>query len=120
MANNFVVYGVKILAELIKDIIYFPLWWYTQGLVLFSESLIDFLKNKQKSLGLLVWVKNIFKPMYGQQDWQGALISFFMRVIQIIFRGILMLFFAVISIIAFCAWIVLPVFVIYQIIYQMI
>lgn len=120
MTNNFAVYGVKILAELIRDIIYFPLWWYTQGLVLFSKTLIIFLKNKQKSLGILVWIKNIFKPMYGQQDLSGALISFLIRIVQIIFRGILMLFFVVFSIIIFCVWIVAPIFIIYQIIFQLI
>jgi len=120
MNNNSAFYGVKILSELIRDIIYFPLWWYTQGLILFFESLIHFLKEKQKGLGILVWSKNIFRPMYGQQDWQGTLISFFMRLIQIIFRCIVMIFFIIISIIFFSVWVVAPIFVIYQIIFQLI
>lgn len=41
-----------------------------------------------KSLALRVWIKNLFVPMYGMYDWQSRLISFFMRLAQIVFRGI--------------------------------
>jgi hypothetical protein len=119
LTNNFAVYGVKILAELARDIVFFPLWWYSKGLVQLLLKLKVFLKNREKSLALLVWIKNIHKPMYGQYDWQGMLISFFMRLFQIIVRGIAMLFWLAVAFIFFWIWVLLPIFVIYEIIYQL-
>ncbi len=119
LTNNFAVYGVKILAELARDIVFFPLWWHTKGLVQLLLKLKVFLKNREKSLALLVWIKNIHKPMYGQYDWQGMLISFFMRLFQIIIRGIAMLFWLVAAFAVFWIWVLLPLFVIYEIVYQL-
>ncbi|MCK4554777.1 hypothetical protein KAU19_07550 [Candidatus Parcubacteria bacterium] len=118
-SNNFAIYGTKILAELVRDIIYFPLWWYAKGLLQLLKGLQQFLINREKSLALLVWIKNIHRPMYAQYDWQGMLISFFMRLIQIIVRGIAMLIWLVIAVLAFCFWIAWPVIVIYEIIFQL-
>jgi len=119
VSNNFVFYSAKILTELVWDILYFPLWWYSRGLVKLFFSLGDFLANRQKSLALLVWVKNIFRPMYGQYDWQGMLISFLVRLVQIIIRSILMLFWLIVVGLIFIFWLVLPLLVIYEIIFQL-
>lgn len=120
MSNSFIFYGVKILAELVEDILYFPLWWYSRGLINLLLGVKDFLINKQKALALLVWLKNIFKPMYGQYDLAGKLISFFVRLVQIIFRSIFMLCWAILAVLAIIFWILLPVLVIYEIIFQFI
>jgi len=77
LTNNLGVYAGKILVDLVRDIIYFPVWWYSRGLKQLLLKLKDFLTNKEKSLVFFVWVKNIFRPMYSQYDWAGVLISFF-------------------------------------------
>jgi hypothetical protein len=71
-------------------------------------------------LALFVWIKNIFTPMYGQYDWQGRLISLFMRIVQIIFRGFVMLICVGIAVALLIIWIILPPFVVWQIFYQII
>jgi hypothetical protein len=119
LSNNFVAYSGKIFIEIIMDIMYFPVWWYTRGAFLFTKKILNFLGNKQKSLALLVWIKNLHKPMYGQYDWQGMLISFFMRLVQIIFRSFVMIFWLIIAFGFFCAWLILPLFVLYEIIFQL-
>lgn len=118
MTNNPALYGTKILAEISRDILYFPLWWYSCGFFYFAKKLAVFLSNRQKSLALIVWLKNIHRPMYGQYDWQGKLISLFMRVVQVIFRGVAMLFWVAVAAFFLCIWLVLPLFVVYQIIFQ--
>ncbi|MDP2708720.1 MAG: hypothetical protein Q8O93_01535 [bacterium] len=120
MSNSFVFYSLQILAELAWDILYFPAWWYSRGLLNLLAGLYDFLADKQKSLALLVWLKNIFRPMYGQYDWQGMLISFFMRLVQIIFRSVILLFWLMLCLAVVIFWLVLPPFVIYEIIFQLI
>lgn len=118
ITNNLSLYVGKIAVDLLRDIAYFPLWWYSRGLAQLVIKLKDFLLTKEKSLALWVWIKNIHKPMYGQYDWQGMLISFLVRVVQIIVRSIFMLFWLIIALALMLIWTILPVFVVYQVIFQ--
>ena len=117
--NNSLAYSVKILAEIIQDLIMFPLWWYSYGLMQLGEGLIKFLINRQKSLALFVWIKNIFKPMYGQQDWQGIMISIFIRFIQIVFRSLVLFFCGILAVLVLLFWLMLPLIAVYGIIFQL-
>jgi len=112
-------YSIKILGEIARDFLFFPLWWYSRGLVMIITKTWEFVQNRQRSLALIVWVKNIFKPMYGQYDWQGLLISFFIRSMQIIFRSLIMFFWILVSLAFLVIWAILPFFVFYQIIFQL-
>ena len=118
--HNSAVYGTKILGELVWNIIYFPLWWYSRGLVRLILNLKDFIVNRERSLAFFVWIKNIFRPMYGQHDWQGRIISFFMRLAQIIARGVIMIFWLIFALAGFLFWIILPFIVLYEIYAQII
>jgi fatty acid desaturase len=79
----------------------------------------NFLRNEQTILGLSVWLKNIFTPMYGQHDFLGKAISFFMRLVQIIARSFLMLIYVIIALILVAFWLVLPPLVVGAIFYQL-
>ena len=94
--------------EVAFTIIYFPFWWYSVGFIRFLRSLGGFLRNREESLAWFVWVKNIFRPMYGQGDFAGRLISFVMRLIQIIFRGVALIFFVLVAFILAVVWLALP------------
>ena len=119
-SSHFLIYLPKIILQILRDFLYFPLWWYSVGLWRTLLRVGTFLEEQQISLGLGVWVKNIFTPMYGQRDFIGKLISFFMRLVQIIVRGILMLFWILIALIMIAFWLLLPPLVIAAIIYQFI
>ena len=117
--NNQAIYSFKILSEILLNIVMFPVWWFTRGLFLIMDKEIGFLSYQQQSLGLVIWVKNIFKPMYGQSDWQGRFISFFMRLFQIIIRSIVMVFWIFFTFTQIAVWLVLAFFVIYEIMFQL-
>jgi hypothetical protein len=118
LSNNSFAFSGKIIFELLVDIIFFPFWWYSRGLFLIGGKLLSALSDREKSLALFIWIKNIYRPMYGQYDWQGWLISFFMRVVQIIFRSIALLFWLAIYLAVFLFWLILPVLAIMQIMFQ--
>jgi hypothetical protein len=120
LTNNFIFYSAKILGKTVWDIFYFPFWWYGQGLLRFFGVVKNFIKDRERSLAFLVWLKNIGVPMYGQYDWQGRIISFFMRLFQVIVRGLMMLFWLVCSLVILLIWIALPFFIFYEIYYQII
>ena len=94
----YLIIAQRLLFETLLDIFYFPLWWYSGGLKHAFLWCIDVLKSGNNTLAPGLWLKNIAVPMYGQYDWQGRLISFFMRLVQVIFRGLaLMVWFLVCS-----------------------
>ena len=118
LTNNFALYGGKIFFDLIKEILYFPLWWYSRGLIQIFIRLKNFLVYKQRTLCIIIWIKNIFRPMYGQYDLPGQIISFFVRLFQIIARSLIFLFWFIICLLALFFWLILPILVIYEIIFQ--
>jgi hypothetical protein len=93
-----------------RDLIYFPFWWYTRGLVRFAKSFINSLRFKWQDLGVGVWIKNLFVPMFGVHDISGRLISFFMRLVNIIGRFFYFLIFAVIFFLWFLIKLLAPAF----------
>lgn len=110
----------KIIAQFLLDILYFPLWWYSRGLFKLLLHVGRFISSREKGLALGVWVKNIFTPMYGQHDWAGILISFITRVLQIIVRSLIMLFWLTLCLIALLLWLAAPLFIAYELIFQLI
>lgn len=91
------------------DGLYFPLWWYTAGAkrsLLWCASRVAE-ANDQLAPGL--WLKNIFVPMFGQSDLQGRLMSFFMRLMNVILRSIALVFWIFAVGLMFMGWILLPI-----------
>jgi len=116
--HNFLTYGSQIIIKTILEIAYFPIWWYSFGLVEAGKKLGIFWLNQEKSLGLRVWVKNIFVPMYGQYDWAGRIISFFIRLIQIIFRGFILIFWLGVALVGFLLWLIVPMLLFITLMFQ--
>ncbi len=74
------------LYHLLSKIIYFPFWWYTKGINLMWQYYAGSIRSFEKTLGLILWIKNWFSPMYGVRDVWGRIISFIMRSIILFFR----------------------------------
>lgn len=104
-----------IFKDIIFDILYWPIWWYSIGLGKAFGNMKDTIAQGGREVALVVWIKNLFVPMFGQDDWQGRIISFFMRLVQIIFRSIAFLFWVFFAVIVFLFWPLLPVFIVFQI-----
>lgn len=110
----------KLILTALKDglrtILYFPVWWYSKGLLKFVSGGWSWIKDFEQTMGFSIWLKNLFVPMFGQTDIAGRLISFFLRLVQVIFRGIFLLLFCILVLLIELTWLVLPIFIIYQII----
>ena len=92
LKQNIIFLVIKsICIDTIKDIIRFPLWWYSKGFIRVVYIIKDNIIWGEEALAIRIWIKNLFRPMYGQYDWTGKIISFFMRLVQIIIRSILLL-----------------------------
>ena len=105
-----------IVSDLILDILYFPIWWYSKGLKKALFFVLRQIKERSEDLALKILVVNLFKPMYGDYSFAGRVISFFARVVHLTFRLVLMIIWLALMLAVFVAWLIVPVVVIYQII----
>ncbi|MBU1180182.1 hypothetical protein KJ885_04520, partial [Patescibacteria group bacterium] len=105
-----------ILIDAIFDALYFPFWWYSRGLVLAFKWTFGEIRGVMDFLGVHIWIANLFKPMFGQTDWQGKIISFLMRVFQIVFRSLALFGFSAFYLILFVVYLILPIVIVYFII----
>jgi hypothetical protein len=105
---------LMVLIDEIKTVLYFPVWWYTRGFLEMLKRAENFIIEMEQSLGFWIWVRNIFVPMFGQRDFAGRAISFFLRLFQIIVKGFVLLIVIVIVMVLVITWLLLPIFAIYQ------
>jgi len=106
----------RLLLEAVFDVIYFPVWWYSKGALRAAKWCFNLLKTGNERLAPGLWLQNIFVPMYGQWDWQGRIISFFMRFFQIIIRLAVLIVWLGVCLVLFILWLIFPVIVLYGLI----
>ena len=119
MTDNFLAYGGKIIAQVIGEVLYFPIWWYSVGLGRLLKKVFNYCRDQEESLGLFVWAKNIFVPMYGQHDLGGRVISFFVRLVQIIVRSFIMLIWLAVLLAVVIIWLVFPLLIVMAMVFQL-
>lgn len=98
-----------LLAETVREILYFPAWWYAAGLKKAADFSWQRTKNMEIRLGVKIWITNLFTPMFGQRDIAGKLISFFVRVSQIIGRSLVLILWGALMAVLFLLWVCLPI-----------
>ena len=109
-----------IISDLILDILYFPIWWYSKGIKKTLLFVLRQVKERSEDLALKILIVNLFKPMYGDYSLSGRVISFFARIVHLTIRLILMLIWLALMLVLFTAWLAIPVLVIYQIILHLV
>ena len=119
MAQNIVVIGIKyFFVDLIGGVLNFPLWWYTRGLKITAQFCFGSVQSQWQALGLSVWLKNLFVPMYGETAISGRIISFFTRVGVLVGKSIFLAIWSVFMVVAFAAYLILLPFLIINIVYH--
>jgi len=94
----------RLLFEAFIDAIYFPFWWYTAGAKHAFLWCLSLLQSGNDNFAPGLWLKNIFVPMFGQYDIQGRIISFLMRLAQVVGRTFALFIWFLISFILFLCW----------------
>lgn len=77
-----------IFADVIREILLLPFWWYTIGMAVTATWCAKSVRGSARFFGLDIWVKNLFVPMYGETGFVGRAISFFIRLVMVIVRGV--------------------------------
>lgn len=90
------------------DIFYFPIWWYTKGLLHGFSFFRSAVREGNSNLVPWLWLRNIFVPMYGQYDWQGRIMSFLVRSANVLVRSIGLAIWVLVMFLILLIWIALP------------
>ncbi|MEI7741254.1 MAG: hypothetical protein WCJ29_02000 [bacterium] len=109
-----------IFKDLIGSVLAFPLWWFWSGVPYFVKVYRRAWRNFSNEFGVGVWMKNLFVPMYGARDISGRLISFIIRLFQVIVRSFAMVIVTMITLPLLLIWLFLPIIAIVALITQFI
>lgn len=104
----------RITIDFLWHLVYFPIWWYTGGVKKTLIFCFNLFQTGNENLAPGLWLRNIFVPMFGQTDWQGRIMSFFMRLVNVIFRFIILAIWFFVVLIIFFLWLILPIFIGYM------
>jgi hypothetical protein len=95
--------------DLAGSIVWFPVWWYTKGLLKVLLGVRAALEYRVRSYAFRIWIRNFFVPMYGQHDITGRLVSVVMRTVVILGRAIALFVEALVYALGIVLWAVAPV-----------
>lgn len=99
-----------ILRDLIGEALYFPLWWYSLGAVTFGRSLVRSWQAMVYRLAIIIQLRNLFRPMYADYSRSGRVISFFFRVMLLLWAGVLLALWTVVELAGLVLWLIGPLF----------
>ncbi len=109
-----------IIVDIFGEFVIAPVWWYSRGLLKVGHWSGKKIAEHEEKLGLKLWARSLWLPMYAQTDWQGRLISFFMRVIFLFIKSIFMVWWLMWYAWLVIVWLGLPVLVVWQLSRQII
>ncbi len=90
-----------------------PLWWFTAGILLVARNALQHIARAAGNAQISVWIKNLLVPMYGQHDAWGRIISFIIRLANVIGRTLWAGFWSVGVVIIHLVVVMLPLFAFY-------
>jgi hypothetical protein len=97
-----------ILRETIGELLYFPVWWYSIGLVTFIKTLGREWLTITDRLAIRILAKNMLRPMYADYSRPGRVISFVFRVLILGVRLVVLCLWSAVELVLILAWLFGP------------
>jgi hypothetical protein len=95
------------IVELVLGVLYFPIWWYTGGLVIVAGKTWNNVRDANNQLAWTLLGRYLFTPMYGDYTRSGRAISFFIRLIWYALITVLMLIVLLVNVVMVLGWLAL-------------
>lgn len=100
---------VFVFRELLGEVLYFPVWWYSHGLAATSRTLLSRWFGFSNRLSIPILARTMGRPMYGDYTRSGRIISFFFRLLLLTTRLIIFGIWTVVLFLSLLVWIVTPI-----------
>ena len=104
--------------DLVWNILMYPVWWYTTGMKRAAEGAVSSVATMSSSMGLPILVKSLFKPMYGQRDIWGRVISFGVRIVHLSILLVMQGIWTLVVVVVALLWPLVPIVVVLQFLFQ--
>lgn len=101
------------------NLLTFPIWWYGEGLVLAWRHYASHIRVVLRSTGIMIFLRNLGQPLYGDYTRAGRIISFFIRLILLVFLIVWTAARLVVASVGFVLHLIILPLVIVMIIYQL-
>lgn len=86
--------------------------WYIDGSRFALRGFLDLISNFDRSLAFRVTAKHFMEPLYGDYSVVGRVLGFVFRFFRLAMGGILYVFLAVVFVIIYAAWLLIPLLII--------
>jgi len=108
-----------LMMDLLVGILYFPVWWYTVGLMKVVHMMQREAKGIAYALNLKILFRFLLKPMFGQYDIWGRIISFGVRIVHFFILFVWAIILTVLLLVLLVVWLLLPPFLVWNILYHL-
>jgi hypothetical protein len=105
--------------DLLGSLLWFPVWWYTSGVLRVVRLIIRQVKGLVAALNLKILFQFLLKPMFGQADFAGRVISFFVRIFHFFFLFLYTIIVTVLYSALLVLWLALPLLVVWSILFHL-
>jgi len=92
--------------------------WYIGSFKVYSHFFISFLEKLDRTFAFKITLRNLFQPLYSDRSFIGYILGFFFRSGRLFISGILYLIIIVLAIFIYLAWLLVPIYIIYKILFS--
>jgi len=92
--------------------------WYRGSFRVYSHFFISLLEKLDRTFAFKITLRNIFQPLYSDRSFIGYILGFFFRSGRLFISGILYLIIIVLAIFIYLAWLLVPIYIIYKILFS--
>lgn len=101
----------------LKDVLFFPVWWYSFGVRNVFNWALKSSANLARRLAFVILLRNLFRPLYGDYSKVGLVIGFIFRIVYFVIISIVQLIGMAFLFLLVLLWLALPVLSLYLIIF---
>jgi len=90
--------------------------WYIGGFIVFFGIFERVIQRFEGVFAILITLRNFFKPLFQDRTFMGYILGFIFRTFRILIGGIIYLVIAVIGLVLYLMWAIIPIYSIVKII----
>lgn len=91
--------------------------WYLGSFKIYSHFIVSLLEKFDRRFAFKITLKNLFQPLYQDRSFIGYILGFIFRIWRLAIGGFIYLIILAGAILIYLAWMTIPIYVVFKIIY---